>query len=92
MCLSTQQQEDVGEMQEDPSSEVEPPPVEPAVRGFHDFRHFRATQWLMNGFDVNTVKELLGHVDIHTTMRYLHCVQAHAESAVREAEKRKSET
>ena len=58
------------------------------VRGFHDFRHFRATQWLMNGVDVNTVKELLGHADIHTTMRYVHYLQAHAEKAVKKAEKR----
>jgi len=48
------------------------------VRGFHDLRHFRATQWLLNGMDVNTVKELLGHSEINTTMRYVHYIQEHA--------------
>ncbi len=53
------------------------------VRGFHDIRHFRATQWLLNGMDVNTVKELLGHSDINTTMRYVHYIQEHAAELVR---------
>jgi integrase len=38
--------------------------------GFHDFRHFRATQWVKGGIDLRTVQELLGHRDITTTMRY----------------------
>lgn len=58
------------------------------VRGFHDLRHFRATQWLKNGVDVRTVQELLGHADISTTMRYVHYLQEHAVESVREAEKR----
>ena len=56
--------------------------------GLHALRHFRATQWLMNGVDVNTVKELLGHSDIHTTMRYVHYVRTHATKAVRLAQER----
>ena len=54
--------------------------------GFHALRHFRATQWLTNGVDVNIVKELLGHSDIHTTMRYVHYVRTHATKAVRLAQ------
>lgn len=38
--------------------------------GFHDFRHFRATQWITRGIDIRTVQGLLGHRDIQTTMRY----------------------
>lgn len=38
--------------------------------GFHDLRRFRTTRWLMSGVDVRTVKELLGHSEISTTMRY----------------------
>ena len=58
------------------------------VRGFHGLRHFRATQWLANGVDVRTVSELLGHHDLTTTMRYVHFLQGHADSSVREAERR----
>jgi integrase len=58
------------------------------VKGFHDLRHFRATQWLMNGIDVRTVQELLGHADINTTMRYVHYIQSHAEKAVQKAQER----
>jgi integrase len=57
------------------------------VRGFHDLRHFRATQWLIHGVDIQTVKHYLGHKRIETTMRYLHFVPGHAESAIREAQK-----
>jgi integrase len=38
--------------------------------GFHDFQHFRVSQWVMKGIDLRTVQELLGHRDITTTMRY----------------------
>ncbi len=55
---------------------------------FHDLRHFRATQWLMKGVDVNTVKELLGHSSIQTTMRYVHYVHSHATRSVQAAQKR----
>jgi site-specific recombinase XerD len=56
------------------------------VRGFYDLRHFRATQWLMRGVDLYTVKTYLGHKRIETTQRYLHFVQDHAEKSVRAAQ------
>ncbi|MDA2924977.1 site-specific integrase [Acidobacteria bacterium AH-259-L09] len=56
------------------------------VRGFHDLRHFRATQWLMHGVDIYTVKSYLGHKRIETTQRYLHFVPSHAERSVRAAQ------
>ncbi|HSR69018.1 MAG TPA: site-specific integrase [Acidobacteriota bacterium] len=59
--------------------------------GFHGLRHFRATQWLIHGVDVNTVKELLGHATIQTTMRYAHYVQTHALKAVRGAQRNEAE-
>jgi integrase len=55
------------------------------VKGFHDLRHYRATQWLARGVDVKTVSRLLGHRRIETTMRYLHLIPDHADRAVRRA-------
>ena len=55
--------------------------------GFHDLRHYRATQWIRHGVDIRTVKEWLGHKDIATTMLYLRFVEGHAEAKFREAEK-----
>ena len=39
---------------------------------FHDLRHTFATRLALNGVDIVTVKELLGHSEIQTTMRYSH--------------------
>ena len=61
------------------------------VRGFHDLRHFRATQWLTHGVDIYTVKDYLGHKRIETTQRYLHFVKTHAEHVVRVAQKAEQE-
>ena len=54
--------------------------------GFHDLRHFRATQWVKTGVDLVTVKELLGHSDIQTTMRYAHFAPSHAKRAILQAQ------
>ena len=56
--------------------------------GFHDLRRFRATQWVIQGVDLRTVKELLGHADIKTTMRYAHFAPSHAMSSVRKIQSR----
>jgi integrase len=55
--------------------------------GFHDFRHFRATQWLKYGVDIRTVQEWLGHRDVSTTMKYLHFVEGHARRSFEAAER-----
>ncbi len=54
--------------------------------GFHDLRHFRATQWVRHGVDLRTVQELLGHADIQTTMRYAHFAQSHAIRSIHDIE------
>jgi len=57
-----------------------------------DFRHFRATQWVRQGVDLKTVQELLGHADIHTTMRYAHFAPAHAARSIVEAQRAEAES
>jgi len=50
---------------------------------FHDLRHTFASHLVMNGVDLMTVKELLGHKDIKMTMRYSHLSPDHKRVAVK---------
>lgn len=47
----------------------------------HTLRHTYATHLLEQGLDIVTIKELLGHEAIETTMVYLHIAQPSARSA-----------
>lgn len=52
----------------------------------HDLRHTYASNALSAGLDLPMVSKLLGHTQIHTTMRYVHL----ADDPIREAAKRVS--
>jgi integrase len=49
---------------------------------FHDLRHTFASQLVMAGVDIPTIKELLGHKSLAMTMRYSHLSPSHKARAV----------
>lgn len=49
---------------------------------FHDLRHTAATWMVASGIDLVTVKDILGHENIKTTMRYAHPTPENKRKAV----------
>ncbi len=52
------------------------------VTKIHTLRHTFASHLVMGGVDLPTVKKLLGHADIETTMIYSHLADEHIDRAV----------
>src|SRR5215813_350579 len=59
---------------------------------FHDLRHTFASRLRAKGVDLVTIKELLGHADIRTTMRYAHTNLESKKSAISVLHSHKSVT
>ena len=49
---------------------------------WHTFRHTSASRRIMAGVDLVSVKEILGHRDIQTTLRYSHLDPRHLQAAI----------
>lgn len=49
---------------------------------WHTLRHTYASRLVMEGVDLATVRELMGHSNVITTMRYAHLARHHVEESV----------
>lgn len=50
--------------------------------GWHDLRHTYGSHLAMRGVTLPTIRDLMGHADIRTTMKYAHLMPSHTRAAV----------
>lgn len=60
--------------------------IKPCFR-IYDLRHTFGSRTAMAGVDLPTLKELMGHSDISTTMRYIHPTPEHKKEALKKLER-----
>jgi len=54
---------------------------------FHDLRHTFGSHLVMQGVDLRTVQQVMGHKDIKMTMRYSHLSPEHVQEAMERLDK-----
>lgn len=54
---------------------------------FHDLRHTFASHYLMNGGDLISLKEILGHSSLDMVMKYAHFAKAYVQGKIRKLDK-----
>ena len=52
----------------------------------YDLRHTFATRMIEAGVDLPTLRDIMGHKDIRTTMRYVHVTKEHQHRAMEKFE------
>jgi integrase len=70
------------DVQRGPLRKIKPKPL----FRLYDFRHTFGSRMAMAGVDLPTLRELMGHSNITTTMRYIHPTPEHKRAAVEKLE------
>ena len=75
----------LGSIQKPHNAAIAKAKITPRFR-IYDLRHTFGSRLAMAGVDLSTLKELMGHSHISTTMRYVHPTPEHKQDAIRKLE------